>query len=196
MLAKGLVWLVGSPWKVKAQCHKRTLTGRLARAIWSLFQYENSGSIAWNSNFAGEPCFPHGMKGVFVSGDARVGRNCVIFQQVTIGSVRLPGSKSWGAPSIGDSVYIGAGAKIIGGVHIGDNVRIGANAVVHADVPSNSVVVVGEQRVIQKGAELDNRFYSFHGYWVYFCDGEFLRVEEKEILSALQSDGGSGGTRS
>ena len=81
---------------------------------------------------------------MFISGDAQIGKACVIFQQVTIGSNRTPGSKHWGAPIIGDNCYIGAGAKIIGNVKIGDNCRIGANAVVTKDVPSNSTIVLGE----------------------------------------------------
>lgn len=40
-----------------------------------------------------------------------------------------------GAPTIGDNVYIGPGAKIFGAIHIGNNVRIGANCVVLEDVP-------------------------------------------------------------
>ncbi|BAN22740.1 serine acetyltransferase [Caballeronia insecticola] len=120
------------------------------------------------------------MKSVFVSGDAKVGRNCVIFQQVTIGSITLPDSAGAGAPTIGDNVYIGAGAKIVGNVVVGDNVRIGANAVVYKDVPSNSVVVGGEQKIIVKEATLDNRFFSSHGgRWVYFDNGEWISVDRE-----------------
>jgi serine O-acetyltransferase len=42
---------------------------------------------------------------------------------------------------LGDSVYIGPGAKIVGAVRIGDRVAIGANCVVTKDVPDDSVVV-------------------------------------------------------
>lgn len=61
---------------------------------------------------------PHGLCGIFISYGARVGKGCTIFQQVTIGSNTMPGSKKRGAPVIGDRVYIGAGAKIIGGITI------------------------------------------------------------------------------
>ena len=67
---------------------------------------------------------PHGLYGVFISKDAEIGENCTIFHQVTIGSNRIEGSKHYGAPKIGNNVYIGAGAKIIGGITIGDNVNI------------------------------------------------------------------------
>src|SRR5690606_7264569 len=91
-----------------------------------------------------------GFNGVFISASAKVGSGCVIFHQVTIGSNTLPGSKGFGAPTIGDNCYIGAGAKIIGNVKVGDNVRIGANCVVFRDVPHNAVVVAQEPKVIIK----------------------------------------------
>lgn len=64
--------------------------------------------------------FPHDLFGVFISERAVIGENCVIFQQVTIGSNTLPDSQRPGAPVIGDNVYIGAGVKIIGGVKVGN----------------------------------------------------------------------------
>lgn len=109
--------------------------------------------------FESRPVFPHGIAGIFISGGAHIGRNCVIFQQVTIGSNGLPDSKGYGFPSIGDNVLIGAGAKIIGNVTIGSHCRIGANAVVTTDIPDNCVVVMGPPRVIQK-SNLKNAFYT------------------------------------
>ena len=92
--------------------------------------------------------FPHDLFGVFISERAVIGENCVIFQQVTIGSNTLPDSQRPGAPVIGDNVYIGAG----------NNVRIGANAVIFTDVPDNCVAVVNGVRTIHKSEPLDNRF--------------------------------------
>lgn len=43
--------------------------------------------------------------------------------------------------TVGDRVYIGAGAKIIGSITIGDDVVIGANAVVTKNVPDGATVV-------------------------------------------------------
>ena len=63
----------------------------------------------------------------------RIGNNCKILQQVTVG---YNGDK---CPIIGNNVLICAGAKVIGSVTIGDNCIIGANAVVVKDVPSGSV---------------------------------------------------------
>ena len=78
---------------------------------------------------------PH-PNGVVIHPGAEIGPNCLIFQQVTIGSV-----ESGGVPSIAGHVDIGAGAKIIGNVKIGAHAKVGANAVVLADVPSGRVAV-------------------------------------------------------
>lgn len=97
-------------------------------------------------------CFraPHGFAGVFISKDAKIGKRCTIFQQVTIGSNEEKQSKGFGAPRIGNNVLIGAGAKIIGNVKIGDNVKIGAGCVVCKDIPDNSTVVMPHPRIIVK----------------------------------------------
>jgi serine O-acetyltransferase len=44
-------------------------------------------------------------------------------------------------PTIGDRVFIGAGARILGGIRVGNDVSVGANAVVLEDVPDRSVAV-------------------------------------------------------
>lgn len=188
MLFKALVTLLfGSEWKLK----QRIAAARQPRArqlmikLWGALQYECGSSVAWNASFAGEPCFPHGIKSIFISGAARIGSNAVIFQQVTIGSNTLAGSKGFGAPRIGDNCYIGAGAKIVGRVTVGNNVRIGANAVVYKDVPDNSVVLSGEQRTIAAGAGIDNRFYSFRGQWCYFDAGSWRQVSDPAVLARL-----------
>ena len=92
--------------------------------------------------FKTRPTLPHGLNGIIIHMGAKFGKNCVIYQQVTVGGVRFK------RPTIGDNVIIGAGAKILGGVHIGDNVKIGANTVITKDVPSNCTVVGGEFRII------------------------------------------------
>lgn len=65
----------------------------------------------------------------------KIGRNCWINQQVTIGF-----SNDTDTPSLGDNVTIYAGAKVFGNISVGDNSIVGANAVVLKDVPENCVV--------------------------------------------------------
>lgn len=54
--------------------------------------------------------------------------------------------------TIGDNVWIGAGAIIMPGVTIGDNVVIGAGSVVTRDVPSNVVAYGSPCRVARSNA--------------------------------------------
>ena len=189
MLARLLVAPFGSVWKLKALCMttKNPLLKKVLINIYGLYQYENNSSVAWNSDFAGEPFFPHGPKSIFISGGARIGTNCVIFQQVTIGSNTLADSKGAGAPVIGKNCYIGAGAKIVGNVRVGDNVRVGANALVYKDVPDNSVVISGPSEIIQRETLQDNRFYSFQGRWVYWEDSRWHPVTDEAILARLNT---------
>ena len=78
--------------------------------------------------------------GITVSRHAVIGANCALSQQVTIGVAGV--GEKFGAPVIGDDVYIAPGARLFGGIRIGNNVKIGANAVVHEDIPDNAVVAV------------------------------------------------------
>lgn len=110
------------------------------------------------AEFEDIPIFPHGPMGIFISNSAHIGKKCVIFQQVTIGSNMLKDSKNQGAPQLEDNVYIGAGAKLIGNIHVGKNARIGANCIVVKDVPDNSVAVMRGTEIIRKSGELDNEY--------------------------------------
>lgn len=93
------------------------------------------GQDSGDATFMEPPVLSHMLNGIIVSYGAKIGKNCVINQQVTIGQGIT------GHPTIGNNVFIGAGARIIGGVTIGDNVKIGANAVIVKDIPSNCTVV-------------------------------------------------------
>jgi serine O-acetyltransferase len=93
---------------------------------------------------------PHA-NGIVIHIDAKIGTNCNISQQVTIG---VGGDNPSGTPVIGDRVFLGPGAKVFGPITIGNDVAIGANAVVMKDLP-NQVVAVGipAQVVSQKGSQ-------------------------------------------
>lgn len=147
----------------------------------------SGGSYIGNpKNFESIPTFPHGILGIFISGSAHIGKNCIIYQHVTIGSNMLPDSKKFGTPNIGDNVLIGAGAKIIGNCTIGSNCRIGANAVVVNDVPDNCVVVNAPATVIQK-IDLINDYYSFDSRdgWIRINGFTRSKVTDEMILHRL-----------
>ncbi len=81
----------------------------------------------------------------------RLGRDCWINQQVTIG---FAGDE--GEPVLGDRVQVGVGARVLGGITIGDDAIVGANAVVVKDVPANCVVAGVPARIIRRdGVRVD-----------------------------------------
>jgi len=99
--------------------------------FWSLV---TASDIGLRCNIGGGLLIPH-PNGIHIHPDAIIGVNCLIFQQVTIGSRR--GER--GVPVIEGHVDIGAGAKILGPVRIGAHARIDANAVVQTNVPSRAM---------------------------------------------------------
>lgn len=112
----------------------------------SRLAHKHGGYIGRGAVIDGIPSLPHGLHGVYISRFARIGRDCRIYQNVTIGEV------SRKAPEIGDGCLIGAGAVLIGGIRVGDGAKIGAGAVVCRDVLAGSTVVSPEA-VVLKGAE-------------------------------------------
>lgn len=75
----------------------------------------------------------------------RIGANATLVGAITIG-IKGPGN----APTIGDNVYVGAGARVIGSIELGDGVTVGANSVVNRDVADNLTVVGAPAKPIVK----------------------------------------------
>lgn len=86
----------------------------------------------------------HNCMGIFILAK-RIGHSCTVNQGVSVTSVRGTG---W--PTIGNNVYLAAGAKVMGGVTIGDNVVVSGNSLVVSDVPSNCTVLGVPARIISR----------------------------------------------
>jgi len=80
----------------------------------------------------------HGM-GVVIGETAIVGDDVTIYQNVTLGGTGKEKGKRH--PTIGNGVFIGAGAKLLGDITVGRNCRVGAGSVVLYDVPDDSTIV-------------------------------------------------------
>lgn len=80
----------------------------------------------------------HGM-GVVIGETAIVGDYCLIYQGVTLGGTGKETGKRH--PTLGQSVVVGAGAKILGNIQIGDYARIGAGSIVLRPVPAHCTAV-------------------------------------------------------
>lgn len=114
----------------------------LQHRFWSVVA---GADIPINCVFGGGFHIPHPV-GIVIHPDVRIGANCQIMQNVTLGS-----NRGGGPPVIGDGVDIGPGARLLGPISVGDNATIGANAVVLRDVPAGATVAgiparpIGEQ---------------------------------------------------
>lgn len=86
----------------------------------------------------------HG-SGLVIDAMARVGRDCTLYQGVTLG---VRSESEAGLPVIGDGVTIFAGAKVLGPISVGDGATIAANAVVLRDVPRGATAAGVPARVI------------------------------------------------
>ena len=100
--------------------------------FWSVV---TGADIPLNCQIGGGLLIPH-PNGIVIHPNAKIGVNCLIFQQVTLG-IR----DACGAPEISGHVDIGAGAKILGAIRIGAHARIGANAVITRNVEASTTIV-------------------------------------------------------
>lgn len=95
----------------------------------------------------------HGM-GVVIGETAEIGRNCTLYQGVTLGGTSLQRGKRH--PTLEDNVVVGAGAGVIGAIVIGHGSKIAAGAVVVKSVPPNCTVVGVPGRIIyQDGKQIE-----------------------------------------
>lgn len=83
---------------------------------------------------------------------AKIGDNCTIHQNVTVGHNYKKNGKNF-YPVIGNNVTLACGSAVLGPVTIGNNVLIAANAVVVSDVPDNCVVGGVPAKIIGKYGE-------------------------------------------
>ena len=120
------------------------LMRRIARIRHTLWSVVTQSDVDLQATLGKGLMLPH-PNGVVIHGEARIGDDCMIMQQVTVGMI-----DESEVPVIGNRVYIGAGAKIIGKLTVGDGARIGANAVVVNDVPSNATAVGIPARIIRR----------------------------------------------
>lgn len=109
-------------------------------------------------NIGGGFSLQHGFSTIVAA--EKIGENCRIYQQVTVGY------HGENAPVIADNVTITAGAIVIGGIHIGNGAVVGAGAVVTHDVADNTTVVGVPARAI--------------GYWRKISDQTDLQVDNRE----------------
>jgi serine O-acetyltransferase len=88
--------------------------------------------------------------GITISNNTNVGENVFISPNVTIGVKRIIYKNSrWDAggspsPTIGNDVFIGAGAVLLGNIIIADGCIIGAGSIVIESVLETGTVIIGK----------------------------------------------------
>lgn len=118
-----------------------TLRSGIAYSITALLWHRDPTLNIATYNIGGGLFIQHGFATVI---DAeRIGENCWINQQVTIGY------KGKGHPTIEDNCRIHCGAKVLGNITMHKNSVAGANAVVVKDVPENAIVGGVPARIIR-----------------------------------------------
>lgn len=107
---------------------------------------------------------PHG--GRIEVGAVRVGRNCDIYQGVTLGGTMStagdpPSDPSSGpaVPTLGNRVWVGPGAVIAGRVTVADDASVGANSLLVRDVPERGVVLGVPARLVSRRGSFEQVIY-------------------------------------
>lgn len=108
----------------------------LAVMVYKYMRFCYSCIIPYTCEIDPSVHFAHNGLGVVINSSSKIGKNCVIYQNVTIGN-----RNSSRGPVLEEGVFVGANAVIIGDITIGKNAKIGAGAIVVKDVPENATVV-------------------------------------------------------
>lgn len=102
--------------------------------------------------------FKHYAVGTTISAKTKIGENCIICQNVTIGV------KNGGHPLLEDGVVVCGNSVIIGPITIGKNSIIGAGAVVLKNIPPYSLVIGNPARIIKRISKEEYRAYRQKRY--------------------------------
>jgi serine O-acetyltransferase len=102
--------------------------------FWSVV---TASEIDLLAQIGGGLLIPH-PNGIVIHPRAKIGVNCLIHQQVTIGERGQGGD---GVPVVEGHVNIYSGAKVLGPIRVGAHATIGSNSLVFVDVPDRATVL-------------------------------------------------------
>ena len=113
--------------------------------------------------------------GGVILGRGSIGENCTIEQNVTLGIAGK--GEERGLPTIGNRVFIGAGAMIVGKITIGDDCYIFPGSVVTRAVPPRAVVMGYPAKIMSYDGSFE---------WIVY-DGMEHDPERRESLDSRAS---------
>ena len=120
----------------------------IARILWKPLET----LYIYTKDIGGGLYIQHGFSTIISA--QKIGKNCRIYQQVTIGY------KNQFSPVLEDNVSVTCGAKVLGGITMHANSLAGAGAVVLKDVPENAIVGGIPAKVI---GYKDENYLGFQG---------------------------------
>ena len=124
--------------------------------------------------------FAHHARGCTIVA-AKLCKNVVIFQNVTLGSNMRYNKiqKEWenvGTPILAENVVVLDGAKILGPVIIGANNVVGAGAIITKSIPADSIAY-GVNQYKPKNPDYD------YGYSQHMISGEeIMKIDAKRVI--------------
>jgi len=93
--------------------------------------------------------------GTVIGETAEIGKNCIMFHNVTLGGTGKHIGKRH--PTIGDNVLIGTSSILLGPMIVGSNVKIGANSfIVNCDVPDNCTIIGCPGKIVRLNSKKVN----------------------------------------
>lgn len=126
--------------------HLFTAWAALRHRFW---QVVTGADIPLACEIGGGLIMPH-PNGIVIHMSAVIGPNCLIMQQVTLGT------STGGFPNLVGHVDVGAGAKLLGPITIGEHARIGAMSLVLKDVSARTTVAGIPAKPLRRSVETEN----------------------------------------
>ncbi len=141
ILKKVIPWMERDKKIYKLYVKSRKWLMRNKEQIASYYSYKiykrYGCEISPNAEIGKNLVLPHPV-GVVIGEGVKIGDNCVIYQNVTLGRKNRDIAEY---PTIGDNVTIYCNSTLIGNISIGNNSIIGCNSVVMKSIKENSKCV-------------------------------------------------------
>lgn len=132
--------------------HKRLRLRLIARMISQVTRFFTGIEIHPAAEIEGGLFIDHGA-GVVIGETAVIGKNCTLYQGVTLGGTGKDTGKRH--PTLEDNVMVSAGAKVLGPFTVGTGSKIGAGSVVLKEVPPYATVVGIPGKVVRIGGKAE-----------------------------------------
>jgi serine O-acetyltransferase len=149
-------------YKLSNKLYKRNYK-RLSYMVDKINLILRNSSIPGSCEIGENTRIAYGGIGVVIHAEAKIGKNCMIGQGITLGKQL----GKVGVPEIEDNVYIAAGVRIIGKIKIGHDSIIAPNSVVIKDVEPYSIYSGIPARKINSITKTNIEKYRVYGIQNY-----------------------------